>query len=143
MASDRCGTDVEPVDGLRGEFLGGAGLDGVNPTRNGKLSLSLQESRVCLDELLRLQSKPSISIIPSSEVIPTPSRLLNCSFRMKEDFARRRRNGNQRSPPKSPIQLIRPSASELFITYINIANGDATSHDYGSIKRIRGRGRCR
>jgi hypothetical protein len=47
----------------------------IGHTWDRKLSLSLQESRVCLDELLRLHNH-LISIIPSTEVIPTPSRLL-------------------------------------------------------------------
>lgn len=58
-----------------GGLRGGKGRVMVH-TWNWKLSLSLQESRVCSDELLRLHKKPRISIIPSSEVIPTPSRLL-------------------------------------------------------------------
>ena len=32
VAGDGGGADVEPIDGLRGEFLGGACLDGVDPT---------------------------------------------------------------------------------------------------------------
>jgi hypothetical protein len=44
-------------------------------TRNWKLSLTLQERTVGVDKLLRLMRR-RISIIPSSEVIPTPSRLL-------------------------------------------------------------------
>jgi hypothetical protein len=96
VAGDGSGADVEPIDGLGREFLRWAGLDGINPTwgkrisksisqaegwmvrnhtRNGKLSLSLQESGVRLDELLRLRTH-RISIIPSAEVFSTPSRLL-------------------------------------------------------------------
>ena len=32
MTGDGSGADVEPIDVLRGELLGGSGLDGVNPT---------------------------------------------------------------------------------------------------------------
>lgn len=32
MSGDGSGTNVEPVDGLRWELLGGASLDGINPT---------------------------------------------------------------------------------------------------------------
>lgn len=32
VAGDGSSADVEPVDGLRRELLGGAGLDGINPT---------------------------------------------------------------------------------------------------------------
>lgn len=83
VAGDGRGANVVPVDRLRWELLGGAGLDRVNPTCecisqcsiennfvascccdkgweekirtwDRELSLSLQESRVCVDELLRL-----------------------------------------------------------------------------------------
>jgi len=57
VAGDGRGADIEPVDGLRGEFFGGAGFDGVDPTGNRKFSLSLQESRIGIDELLRLQTR--------------------------------------------------------------------------------------
>jgi len=79
VAGDGGGAHVEPVDGLGWELLGWAGLHGINPTWDWELSLSLQESRVCVDELLGLHHTPRISIIPSSEVIPTPSRLLDSS----------------------------------------------------------------
>ena len=76
VAGDRCGANVEPIDGLGWEFLCWAGLDGINPTCGQEVlaqglwsprgewkirtwdwefSLSLQESSVCIDELLRLQ----------------------------------------------------------------------------------------
>jgi hypothetical protein len=32
VAGDGSGADVEPIDGLRGEFLCGARLNGVDPT---------------------------------------------------------------------------------------------------------------
>ena len=32
VAGDGSGADVEPIYGLRREFLGGARLDGINPT---------------------------------------------------------------------------------------------------------------
>jgi hypothetical protein len=32
VAGDRSGPDIEPIDGLRGKFLGGARLDRVDPT---------------------------------------------------------------------------------------------------------------
>jgi hypothetical protein len=32
VAGDGSGADVEPIDGLRGELLGGARLNGVDPT---------------------------------------------------------------------------------------------------------------
>jgi hypothetical protein len=85
VAGNGRGANVVPVDRLRWELLGGAGLDRVNPTCDialasaqlkitslpppavateggeekirtwdRELSLSLQESRVCVDELLRL-----------------------------------------------------------------------------------------
>jgi hypothetical protein len=47
-------------------------------TWDGQLALSLQEGRVGLDELLRLHTPNRISIIPSAEVLTTPSRLLCC-----------------------------------------------------------------
>lgn len=43
----------------------------VGLTRDGQLALTLQESRIGGDELLRLRHKP-ISIIPSSEVLRPP-----------------------------------------------------------------------
>lgn len=46
VTGDGGGADVEPVDVLRGHLLGGAGLDGIDPTGNGELALTLQESRV-------------------------------------------------------------------------------------------------
>lgn len=48
------GSDVKPVHGLRWELLIVTSLDSVNPTRNGKLSLPLQEGSVGLNELLRI-----------------------------------------------------------------------------------------
>jgi hypothetical protein len=58
-------------------------------TWDGELSLPLQESGVCLDELLRLHTR-RISIIPSAEVFPTPSRLLHCLFERSRDRERER-----------------------------------------------------
>jgi hypothetical protein len=49
-------------------------------TWDRKLSLSLQESSICIDELLRLRYTRRISIVPSAEVSPTPSRLLKYVF---------------------------------------------------------------
>jgi hypothetical protein len=72
VAGDRGGTDVEPVNVLGRELLGGTSLDSVDPTRDGELALTLQESRVRSDELLRLQSQKPISMIPSSEVFRLP-----------------------------------------------------------------------
>jgi hypothetical protein len=45
---------VVPVGILGRELVGGRGLDSVNPAGDGELSLTLQESRVGRDELLRL-----------------------------------------------------------------------------------------
>jgi hypothetical protein len=91
VAGDRGGADVEPVNVQRGELLGGTGLDGVNPTwkrsalfeglvsqagwehtRDGELALTLQESAVGVDELLRLMTKYPLAMIPSSEVLRLP-----------------------------------------------------------------------
>jgi hypothetical protein len=54
VAGDRGGADVEPVNVQRGQLLGGAGLDGVDPTRDGQLALTLQEASIGVDELLRI-----------------------------------------------------------------------------------------
>lgn len=43
-----------PVLVLRGELVGGGGLDSVDPAGDGELTLTLQESRVGSNELLRL-----------------------------------------------------------------------------------------
>jgi hypothetical protein len=45
---------VVPVSILGRKLVGGRGLDSVNPAGDGELSLTLQESRVSRDELLRL-----------------------------------------------------------------------------------------
>lgn len=45
---------VVPVSILGRELVGSRGLDSVNPSGDGELSLTLQESRVGRDELLRL-----------------------------------------------------------------------------------------
>lgn len=45
---------VVPVSILGRKLVGGRGLDSVNPSGDGELSLTLQESRVGRDELLRL-----------------------------------------------------------------------------------------
>jgi len=54
VASDRGGTDVPPVNVLRRQLLGIAGLDGINPTGHRELALALQESRVGRDKLVGL-----------------------------------------------------------------------------------------
>lgn len=54
VAGDGGGADVEPVYVLGGELAGGAGLHGIDPTGDGQLALTLQESGICVDELLRL-----------------------------------------------------------------------------------------
>lgn len=48
------GADVVPVGVLGRELVGAGSLDSVNPSRDGELALTLQESRVGSDELLRL-----------------------------------------------------------------------------------------
>ena len=45
---------VVPVSILGRKLVGSRGLDSVNPSGDGELSLTLQESRVGRDELLRL-----------------------------------------------------------------------------------------
>ena len=52
VTGDGGGADVEPIHALGRELLRVAGLDGINPSGNGKLSLTLQESSVGSDELL-------------------------------------------------------------------------------------------
>lgn len=54
VTGDSGGADVEPVSVLGRELVGSGGLDSVNPSRNGKLSLTLQESGVGRNELLRV-----------------------------------------------------------------------------------------
>lgn len=43
------GTDVVPVDGLRREFVGCAGLDSINPTFEREITLAIGnvEKKVC------------------------------------------------------------------------------------------------
>ena len=96
-----------------------------NHTRNRKLSLSLQESSICLDELLRLNTR-RISIIPSAEVFTTPSRLLNWFRDRGFVWCRSRR--------------FSVSAARYTNTHINIANWNTTGHDCGSLFV---RGNCR
>lgn len=73
VAGDGGGTDVEPVNVLGRQLLGGTSLDGVNPTRDGQLALALQESSIGSDELLRLiTEKDPLANIPSSEVLRLP-----------------------------------------------------------------------
>jgi hypothetical protein len=107
MAGDRGGADVEPVDLLGRELLGDTSLDRVNPaytrevqrsvmpdpgrassrgkgcmvlTRNWQLALSLQESGIRIDELVRLQIEtPCISNHSVVRSLSTPSRLLSWS----------------------------------------------------------------
>lgn len=57
VTGDGSSTDVEPVDVQRRELLGVTSLDGVNPTRDGQLALTLQERSIGVDELLRLIDK--------------------------------------------------------------------------------------
>ena len=52
FAGDGCSADVEPVRVVRGQLLGRAGLDQVNPGRDGDLSGALQVGSVGIDELL-------------------------------------------------------------------------------------------
>ena len=54
VAGDGGGAHVVPVNVLRRELAGGAGLDGVDPAGDGELALTLQESGIGVDELLRL-----------------------------------------------------------------------------------------
>lgn len=98
-------------------------------TWNWELSLSLQESRVCFDELLRLRTH-RISIIPSAEVYSTPSRLLNCSSR---DRGRWFRNDHRMA-----IFFLPPSSAASTYTHINIANRDSSSHYCGLFGGVRG-----
>lgn len=107
VAGNGGGADVEPVGVLRRHLLGGTGLDGVNPawwtvtlafrclgygqrwvnvgawkkelvlTRDGKLSLTLQEGSVGIDELVRLFPRHHrISNYSVFGSLSTPSRLL-------------------------------------------------------------------
>jgi hypothetical protein len=48
VAGDGGGADVEPVNGLRWQLLGGTGLHGVNPTWRESQYLSLER-----EELIR------------------------------------------------------------------------------------------
>lgn len=87
VAGNGSGANIEPVGVLGRHLLSGAGLDGVNPTwgtvtlavdiegpkeesveggkcvsaevltGNGQLSLTLQESSVCVDEFVRLNAE--------------------------------------------------------------------------------------
>jgi hypothetical protein len=66
------GADVEPVNVLGRELLGDTSLDGIDPTRNGQLALTLQEVGIGLDEFLRLEKDKPISMIPSSEILRPP-----------------------------------------------------------------------
>jgi hypothetical protein len=52
VTSDSGGANVEPVSVLGRKLVGSGGLDSVDPTRDGELSLTLQESGVSADELL-------------------------------------------------------------------------------------------
>lgn len=72
VAGDGGGADVEPVGVLGGQLLGRTSLDGINPTRVWQPALTLQELSIGVDELLRLETKKPISIIPSSEVLRLP-----------------------------------------------------------------------
>lgn len=46
VAGNGSGADVEPVNVLGRHLLGGTGLDGVNPTGDRELALTLQESGI-------------------------------------------------------------------------------------------------
>lgn len=48
---------VVPVSILGRKLVGGGGLDSVNPAGDGELALTLQESRVGSNELLRLYER--------------------------------------------------------------------------------------
>lgn len=52
VAGDGGRADVEPVGGLGRELLEVPGLYGIDPTRDSKLALTLQESGVGFDEFL-------------------------------------------------------------------------------------------
>jgi hypothetical protein len=160
VAGDGSGADVEPVNGLRWELLGWTGLDGINPTCEAcehskhekvricfsdgedaahghtwdwELSLSLQEGRVGLDELLRLQfnvvsasfrhQKSPDSLAPALSSTPScPCMLIVCkSVRIV------RASSLLLFPP-----LPRASDWTYLVTYINIANGNTTRHDCGN-----------
>lgn len=78
VAGDRGGADVEPVNVLGRELVAGTGLDDVNPAGNGELALTLQESSVGNDELLRLSGRRTpISNDSVVRGLATPSRLLD------------------------------------------------------------------
>lgn len=78
VAGDRGGANVEPVNVLGRELVAGTGLDDVNPAGNGELALTLQESSVGNDELLRLSGRRTpISNDSVVRGLATPSRLLD------------------------------------------------------------------
>jgi len=54
VTGDGSGANVKPVHALGRELLEVAGLDGVNPSGNRELSLTLQESGIGIDELLSI-----------------------------------------------------------------------------------------
>ena len=54
---------VVPVSILGRKLVGSRGLDSVNPSGDGELSLTLQESRVGRDELLRLCGRKSYMLV--------------------------------------------------------------------------------
>ena len=45
---------IIPISVLRRKLVGGGGLDSINPAGDGELALTLQESGVGSNELLRL-----------------------------------------------------------------------------------------
>lgn len=95
-------------------------------TWNGELSLSLQESSICLNELLRLQLHPqnqhhSVIRSHSDSLTPAHRNLLQC-FQVAVP---RLDEVESETAPQA-------SSSHLVGTYVNIANGDTTSHDCGS-----------
>jgi hypothetical protein len=166
MTSNSSGTDVEPIDGLRWELLCWAGLDGINPTLerkrqqmenlvtvrglkikaqfhtwNRKLSLSLQESSICLDELLRLHYTPRISMVPSAEVSTTPSRLLKYVVfeRSREAVVEGKISQivdiRAHLPCRSIVHFVpvlRESSRRMY-THINVANRNSSGHFYGGL----------
>jgi hypothetical protein len=91
--------------------------------------LSLQESSICIDELLRLKPLES-ALFRQQRSFTTPSRLLNC-FREKkmEKFS---------AGIAAAAVVAFASVSCWYIyTYINVANGNTTWHDCGCCWMVR------
>lgn len=130
VAGDGGGANVEPVGILGRHLLGGAGLDGVNPTwwngvlaagrglllskglirtRNGQLSLTLQERSVGVDELVRLdyRKKTPSAIDSVFRSLATPSRLLQqCLPMLFPCSAQSRSRGRPFETVASRIELV-------------------------------------